>query len=139
MVKITIQLPHFPSDFFIKMYFGNGISNTLNFKIFWGGIPPDPLCFGDRYVLEVRTKSHASPLSNDLIKVPKVFLLSTQRKTETTSTDGKHFKQLHETAMGSSVSIVVTEVVMQKSRGTRPSNDLSGYVTLTISRQYATA
>ena len=36
--------------------------------------------------------------------------------------NGKHYKQLHGTAMGSPVSVVVAEIVMEKHRGTGPSN-----------------
>ena len=34
---------------------------------------------------------------------------------------GKHYKQLHGTAMGSTVSVVVAEFVMQNIDGTSPS------------------
>ena len=35
---------HFPSHLFIDwLIVGNGISETLNFKIFWGSMPPHPL------------------------------------------------------------------------------------------------
>ena len=64
MGKINNQLLHFLSDLFIEMSFGNGIPDTLNFKIVLGGMPPDRPNFGGRYVLSSRTpsKSHATPL-----------------------------------------------------------------------------
>ena len=34
----------------------------------------------------------------------------------------KHYKQLHRTAMGSQVSVVVAEIVNVEHRGTSPSN-----------------
>ena len=44
--------------------------------------------------------------------------------------NGRHYKQLHGTAMGSPDSVVVAEIVMQTSRN-KPQLYLSGNVTLT--------
>jgi len=50
--------------------------------------------------------------------------------------NGKHYKQLHETAMGSTVSVVVPEIVMQhvEERALAPADKQYrfGYATLTI-------
>ena len=63
-----------------------------------------------------------SNLSKDIMDLLKLCLPSTYFQY-----NGKHYKQLHGTAMGSPVSVVVAEIVMQHVRRTRhcnlPTND----------------
>ena len=64
-------------------------------------------------------KSHYQPPlpTDDLIDLLHLCLTSTYFHY-----NGKHYKQLHGTAMGSPVSVVVAEIVTAKHRRTGPSN-----------------
>ena len=68
-------------------------------------------------------------LTNDLMDLLNLCLTSTYFQY-----NGQHYKQLHGTAMGSPVSVVVAEIVMQNIK----EQYHSGYATLTILSQLYT-
>ena len=106
MGKITIQLLHFPSDFFIKISFGNGIfQNFLGRHALRSPLFRRSIRSSGAYIFKISLY----PLTDDLRDLLHYCLMSSYFQC-----NGKHYKQVHEAAMGSPVSIVVAEIVMQK-------------------------
>ena len=82
----------------------------------------------------VHSNSLLSNLFKDIMDLLNLCLLSTYFQY-----DGKHYKQLHGTAMGSPVSVVVAEIVMQHveecALATCDKRYRFGYATLTTPLQ----
>ena len=79
----------------------------------------------------IQQSTDALPLpTEDIMDLLNLCLTSTYFQY-----NGKHYKQLHGTAMGSPVSVVVAEIVMQKKQGMRPCNLPTNHTALVTLRR----